>query len=240
MTGRFENTSYGGSNSRFQTTEWTKIVNSKIGKSILAELYTKYWRPVYSYLRRKGFSNDQAKDLIQGFFSEKVLGQQMLQKADRTRGKFRTFLLTSISNYAIDLNRRKRPMKGLDEKFEKPSDNDNPETEFHIAWAKELLKSVLKELEAECRNHDKIIHWEIFRTWLLEPDIAAGKVDMSVICANYGIDDVNKAYNMISNIKGRFRKILRRRMRREVDSDAEIDSEINNFIQIFSRSSTRY
>jgi len=240
MAGRYENTSYGGSNLQFQTTEWTKIVNSAHGKSILAELYTKYWRPVYSYLRRKGFSNEQAKDLIQGFFSEKVLGQQMLQKADRTRGKFRTFLLTSISNYAIDLNRKKRPMKELDEGIEKSSDIDNPETEFYIAWAKELLQSVLKELETECRNHDKIMHWEIFRAWLLEPDIGNGKVDMSVICAKYGIDDVNKAYNMISNIKGRFRKILRRRMRREVDSDAEIDGEINKFIRIFSRSSTRY
>ena len=240
MTGWLENTSYGGSNSRFQTTEWTKIVKSTLGKSILAELYTKYWRPVYSYLRRKGFSNEKAKDLIQGFFSEKVLGQQLLQKADRTRGKFRTFLLTSISNYAIDLNRKKRPMKELDERIEKSTDIDNPETEFHIAWAKELLQSVLKELETECRSHDKIIHWEIFRAWLLEPDITDEKVDMSVICAKYGIDDVNKAYNMISNIKGRFRKILRRRMRREVDSDAEIDMEIKQFIQIFSRSTTRY
>ena len=131
-------------------------------------------------------------------------------------------------------------MKELDEGFEKSSDIDNPETEFHIAWAKELLQSVLNELEAECRNHDKIMHWEIFRSWLLEPNITDGKVDMSVICAKYGIDDVNKAYNMISNIKGRFRKILRRRIRSDVDSDVEIDGEINNFIQIFSRSSTRY
>lgn len=239
MAGRFENTSYGGENSQFQTTEWTKIVNSKIGKTILAELYTKYWRPVYLYLRRKGFSNDQAKDLIQGFFSEKVLGQQMLQKADRTRGKFRTFLLTSISNYAIDLNRKKKPMKELDEKIERSSEIDNPETEFHIAWAQELLQSVLKELEAECRNHDKIIHWEVFRAWHLEP-AAVGKTVMSTICEKYDIDDVNKAYNMISNIKGRFRKILRRHMRREVDSDAEINGEIIKFIELFSRSSTRY
>ena len=72
MTKRYDDTSYGGPNSRFQTTEWTKILNSGLGESILAELYAKYWRPVYSYLRRKGFSNDEAKDLIQGFFSEKV------------------------------------------------------------------------------------------------------------------------------------------------------------------------
>ncbi len=240
MARSYENTSYGGSNSQFQTTEWTKIVNSALGESILAELYTKYWKPVYSYLRRKGFSNEQAKDIIQNFFTEKVLGQQLLQKADRTRGKFRTFLLTAISNYAIDLHRMKRPMQELDEGIERPSNIGDPETEFNIAWAEELLQEVLQELEAECRSRDKKVHWEIFRTWFLEPNISNGKAGMSDICAKYSIDDVNKAYNMISNLKGRFRKILRRHLRCYVDSDAEIDDEINHFIQIFSRSSTRY
>ncbi|MEJ2705953.1 MAG: sigma factor, partial [Sedimentisphaerales bacterium] len=121
MAGRYEETSFGGLNSRFQTTEWTKILNSALGESIIAELYGKYWRPVYKYLRRKGFSNEQAKDLIQGFFSVKVLGQQLLQKADRAKGKFRTFLLTAITNYAIDLHRQERPIRKLGEDYEPPS-----------------------------------------------------------------------------------------------------------------------
>ncbi|MHC4508194.1 MAG: RNA polymerase sigma factor [Planctomycetota bacterium] len=240
MTRKYEDTSYGGFNSRFQTTEWTKIVGSPLGESLLAELYAKYWRPVYSYLRRKGFSNEEAEDLIQGFFSEKILGQQLLLKADRAKGKFRTFLLTAVRNYAIDLHRKNKPMQELDEGIEKQSSIDDPETEFDIVWAEELLQEVLQELEAECRNRDKNTHWEIFRDWLLETDIGGGKVDMSDICAKYGIDDTSKAYNMISNLKGRFRKILRRRLRPHVNSDAEVDDEISYFINIFSRSTPRY
>jgi len=240
MTKRYQDTSYGGGSSRFQTTEWTKILDSGLGGSILAELYAKYWRPVYSYLRRKGFSNDEAKDLIQGFFSEKVLGQQLILKADRTKGKFRTFLLTSLKNYATDLYRKKPPIQELDDRFEKPSDTDDPEAEFDIAWAQDLLQTVLDELEAECRNRDKCRHWEVFRAWLLEPDVSDDKLDMSEICARQGIDDASTAYNMVSNLKSRFRKILRHRLRPHVDSDAQVDEEINYFINVFSRGTPRY
>jgi RNA polymerase sigma factor (sigma-70 family) len=239
VASRYEETSYGGQNSRFQTTEWTKILNSTFGESILAELYTKYWRPVYKYLRRKGFSNEEAKDLIQGFFSEKVLGQQLLQKADRARGKFRTFLLTAIKNYAIDLQRQQRATVELDESLEQPGRIGSPESDFDAAWAEELLRKVLTELEAECRNHGKEVHWEVFRSWLLEPELADEKQDMSAICIKFGVNHPDKAYNMIANIKGRFRKILRRHFSRHAGSDAEVDDEIQYFIQIFSKNPPR-
>ena len=240
MTKRYQDTTYGGGSSRFQTTEWTKILDSGLGGSILAELYAKYWRPVYSYLRWKGFSNEEAKDLIQGFFSEKVLGQQLLLRADRTKGKFRTFLLTAIRNYAIDLHRKQKPMQELDEGIDKPSNTDDPEAEFDIVWAQELLNEVHQKLEAECCTRQKDIHWRLFRAWLINPKISNGKMDMGDLCAELGIDDAGKAYNMIANLKGRFRKILRGCLRCQVDSDAEVDDEINHFIQIFSRSTTRY
>lgn len=240
MSKRYDDTSYGGGNSKFQTTEWTKIMDSGLGGAILAELYTKYWRPVYSYLRRKGFNKEDAKDLIQGFFSEKVLGQQLLLRADRTRGKFRTFLLTSLRNYATDIHRKNHPTQELDDPFEKPSDVDEPEAEFNIAWAQELLQAVLDELEAECRNRDKNLHWQVFKAWLLEPEAGDENHDMSVICSKYGIDNPSTAYNMISNLKGRFRKILRHHLRPHVDSDAQVDEEIDYFINIFSRNTPRY
>ncbi|UCE50009.1 MAG: sigma-70 family RNA polymerase sigma factor [Phycisphaerales bacterium] len=240
MTKRYEDTSYGGGNSRFQTTEWTKILDSGLGGSILAELYTKYWRPVYSYLRRKGFSNEEAKDLIQGFFSEKVLGQQLLLRADRTKGRFRTFLLTAVKNYAIDLHRKQKPMQEFDEGLDESGDITSPEAEFDLIWAQELLKEVLQKLEAECRRREKDTHWEVFRAWLLDPKISDAKIDMSDLCAELGIDDASKAYNMIANLKGRFRKILRDCLRRHVGSDAAVDDEINHFIEIFSRGTARY
>jgi hypothetical protein len=131
-------------------------------------------------------------------------------------------------------------MQELDEESEKPSDTGDPEAEFDIVWAQEMLKEVLQKLEAECRSRDKDIHWKLFRAWLLDPKVSDRKIDMGEICAGLGIDDAGKAYNMIANLKGRFRKILRGCLRRHVDSDAEVDDEINHFIHMFSRSAPRY
>jgi RNA polymerase sigma-70 factor (ECF subfamily) len=164
----------------------------------------------------------------------------LLLKADRTKGKFRTFLLTSLRNYATDLHRKSHPTQELDDRVEESSDGSDPEAEFHIVWARELPRSTLGELEAECRSRGKSTHWDVFRTWLMDPDAEYGKLDMSKVCEKYGIDDTNKAYNMVSNLKGRFRKILRRRLRAHVHSDAQVDEEISYFINIFSRSAPRY
>ena len=67
-------TSMGGKNYQFPATEWTKILNPLGRERVYSELYARYWKPLYAYLRGRGFTNDQAKDLVQGFFTDKVLG----------------------------------------------------------------------------------------------------------------------------------------------------------------------
>lgn len=236
MAGKYDNTSYGGESSRFQTTEWTKILNLQLGSSILGELYTKYWRPVYTYLRRKGFNNEDAKDMVQGFFSDKVLGQQLLQKVDRGKGqKFRSFLLTSLTNYVIDKYRKEHPVQNLDDNIEKSDNTNTPDMEFDLVWARELLQSVLVELEDECKSRDKKTHWQVFKAWLLDSSGNDYKLDMSEICKKYKVGSTNKAYNMIANIKGCFQRILRRRILLHVNSEADVDEEIRYFINLFSR-----
>jgi len=203
----------------------------------MAELYRKYWKPLYHYLRCRGYNNDKAKDLVQGFFTDKVLGQEFIQRADRSKGKFRTFLLIAAKNYALNVKRRERiPQKSDDES----SAIVDPEDEFNRAWAQELLSEVLKELEAECDLKGKTTHWEMFKAWLLEPAIESSETQMSDICAKYGVERASQAYNMISNIKKRFRAILRSHLRLLVVSDAEVNGEIACFIKAFSKNTARF
>jgi len=234
MTNFEAHTSLGGQNYQFPPTEWTKILNPSRRESLYSELYTRYWKPLYFYLRGRGFTNEEAKDLVQGFFTDKVLGQELIQKADRARGRLRSFLLAAIRNYAIIIHRGKRPQQGLDEKAERPAKGGDPETEFNRVWAEELLQQVLKELETECSRKGKAVHWRLFREWLLEPDVEADNVRLADIAAKHGITCASRAYNMISNIKERFRAILRNNLVPLVDSDEEVDAEIADFINIFS------
>jgi len=239
MTNFNGHTSMGGKNYQFPPTEWTKILSPLRRENVYSELYEKYWKPLYFYLRGRGFGNEEAKDLVQGFFTDKVLGQELIQKADRTRGRLRNFLLTAVKNYAIIIQRQKRPQQGLDEKIEKPAKSSNPETEFNRAWADGLLQEVLKELKTECSRKGKAVHWRLFHEWLLEPDVEADNVRLADIAAKHGVASASRAYNMISNIKERFRAILRNHLIPLVDSEEEVDAEIADFINIFSQESTR-
>ena len=97
-------TSMDAGESRFHTTHWSVILAARTEdedqrKEIVSEITIKYWRPVYCYLRRKGFHDADAKDLTQGFFCEIVLDRELIQHADQTKGRFRTLLLTALERY---------------------------------------------------------------------------------------------------------------------------------------------
>ena len=87
-------TSIGGVGEAFLTTHWSlieKAQSSEEGsRELIGLLLKKYWKPVYCYLRRKGYDNEQAKDLTQGFFHEVVLGRGLIKKADQSKAVNRT------------------------------------------------------------------------------------------------------------------------------------------------------
>jgi hypothetical protein len=75
----------GGADQGFPPTHWTRILSGERQEALLAELYQAYWKPIYCYLRAMGFGTEHAKDLVQGFFSDKVVGQELVQRADPER-----------------------------------------------------------------------------------------------------------------------------------------------------------
>ena len=87
---------------RFPTTSWTMICaagrQSGSSAEALSELCAAYWFPVYGFIRRKGHPRDCAEDLTQQFFV-RILEQGTLSAAQRERGRFRSFLLASVSNF---------------------------------------------------------------------------------------------------------------------------------------------
>jgi RNA polymerase sigma-70 factor (ECF subfamily) len=229
----------GGGDPGFPPTHWTRILSGKQQEVFLAELYQAYWKPIYCYLRAMGFGNEHAKDLVQGFFSDKVLGEELVQRADPERGRFRSFLLRAVHNYAISLQRAQKPQQSLDESRDFPSPEPDPETAFDRAWADRLLQEVLKELELECSTRGKLTHWCLFRDWLLEPEAESGKPRMDEICLRYGIADAATAYHMVENLKRRFRMILREHLTPLADPGEEVEDEIRRFIEVFSHGPAR-
>ena len=90
-------------NAQFNTTQWT-LVGRMCGESeadardALEVICSDYWPPLYAFSRRKGMGEEDAKDLVQGFFAALLSGES-LKSADAKKGKLRTFLLTMLERY---------------------------------------------------------------------------------------------------------------------------------------------
>ncbi len=240
MARPYDHTSMGGAGREFPPTQWTWILSGERRESLLAELCQAYWQPIYCYLRARGFGNEQAKDLVQGFFSEKVLGQELVEKADPERGRFRSLLLRAVHNYAISVQRAEKPCVPFDEDRESANPDGDPEAAFDRAWADQLLQEVLRELERECSARGKSTHWNLFRDWLLEPgQEGVDSRQMRDLCRKHGVADASAAYHMVENLKRRFRAILRDHLEPLAGPGGEVEEEIGRFIEVFSSGPAR-
>jgi DNA-directed RNA polymerase specialized sigma24 family protein len=239
-----EYTSIGETTRSFQTTHWTAI--EKIGardgiggKVLVGDLLKSYWKPVYCYLRRKGYDNEQAKDLTQGFFHEVVLGRELIQRADRTKGRFRTLLLRALDRYLVSVHRKETAQKRIprdklisleDADFrELPAAIDNLDSEevFHYTWVCEMLDLMIEEVEAECRQRGMTMHWDLFYDRVLQPIVTCTEApQLKELCRKYGIDATTKASNMIFAVKRRIKAAAKRLLRQSVASELDIDEEI--------------
>ena len=79
-------------------------------KEAFANLCKLYWYPLYAFIRRRGNSPEDAEDLVQGFFLY-LVEHKTLGRADRSKGKLRSFLLASLQNYLSDELYRARCLK---------------------------------------------------------------------------------------------------------------------------------
>jgi hypothetical protein len=249
---RFEHTSMGGSVEAFLTTHWSVI--DKIAadgdtpnQALINELLKKYWKPVYCFLRQKGYDNEQAKDLTQGFFEEVVLERDLIQRAEQARGRFRTFLLAALEQYLARVHRKETARKRIpkDKLFQleqidpgelpEPVDGLSPEQSFNYAWVSSLLDKLLAEVQAKCLTDDKELHWQVFQDRILRPIMDNTRApSLKEICDKYGIEDEKKASNMIVTVNRRFRAALKRYLRRSVSQDVEVDEELVELMQMFS------
>jgi len=119
-----DETDIGGKGGTFLTTHWSLVEyiqsDGDKNRELIGLLLDRYWKPVYCYLRHKGYDNEEAKDLTQGFFHEVVLNRNLIQRADQSKGRFRTFLLHALDQHLLNEKRRRTTQK------RSPSQNFSP------------------------------------------------------------------------------------------------------------------
>lgn len=168
---------------RFATTRWSVVLaasgDSPAAHEALARLCETYWFPLYGYLRGRGHDAATAEDLTQAFFAQ-LLEKKSFRHADPARGRFRSFLLTSLKNSAANardhqLARKRspeRPLLPLDvgtaEKryLLEPATGETPERVFDRRWALALLDRVMGRLAAETAGAGRQRHFDRLKVYL--------------------------------------------------------------------------
>jgi hypothetical protein len=243
-------TDVGGIQATFPTTHWSLIQavaqdpDQNCEKTLIDLLLRRYWKPVYCYLRRQGYPNEEAKDLTQGFFHEVVLGHSLIEKAQPARGRFRSFLIMALKRYlstakAKEAARKRIPGNRLislevveETELQYACTQATPEDSFNYAWVSALLEQVIEEVRAGCYQDGKSTHWHVFRERVLDPIMEKTNApSLDELCHKYGIADQAKASNMIVTVKRRFGTALRQHLRDSVASEEEVEEELQEMMR---------
>jgi DNA-directed RNA polymerase specialized sigma24 family protein len=224
----------------FTTTRWSVVFTA--GQRDLAQadealekLCQDYWHPVYVYLRHSGLVPDDAKDVTQAFFA-RVLSKNDLRGVDRSKGKFRCFLLAMLRHFLANHRRDARALKrggglrfvsidaeSVDELELSPAAIDrSAEKCFDRQWAATLLDQVLTALQAEYVAAGKGELFEQLRVFLTGQKNTASHAQLAS-----SLDTTEAALKMtISRMRKRYGELLRSEIARTVTSPEEVADEL--------------
>ena len=230
----------------FVTTRWSLILSAAtVGKEeqqardALAEICRTYWRPIFSFVCRRGYSKEDAQDLTQDFFVV-ILEQNWLQHADSKRGRFRSLLLRSLQNFLINAAEKTHAHKrGGDLEFvswdnwaaEEPYelsvpahalDSLPPERLFDLSWATTVVERALRHLREECESKGKL--W-LFRALSCHLTEERDEVSYSNLSAELGVAEA-VVKKQLHKMRERYRCLLRAEVSRTVENPADVDDEI--------------
>jgi RNA polymerase sigma-70 factor (ECF subfamily) len=241
----------GAGAANFNTTHWTMVLacgdegDSERANEALASLFQTYWYPLYAYVRRRGYSEQDAEDLVQTFCLH-LQEKHAIAKADRQRGKFRTFLLSSLQNFLANEKEHARAQKRgggrelirLDAEEAQtrydlePADSATPEIIFEKRWAHALLDQTLSELRADFATRGKQRLFEGLSSFLT--------VDLRETSYQSAADQLGLPLSAIKTTVHRLRRDYRSRLREEigrtVSNPDEIDDELMHLRKVLTAS----
>ena len=232
----------------FATTHWSVVLAARSSdapqaRASLEKLCQTYWFPLYAYVRRRGYSQADAEDLTQEFFT-RILEGDWLTRVDRQRGRFRSFLLASISYFlANEWNKSRRQKRGGGRVMSlpfgtadtscrwEPADHVTPEQTFEWRWAVALLNQVMDRLRAENSRQGKAVLFEELKPCLLGE---RSEQPYATLAAKLGMTE-GSVKVAVHRLRQRYRQLLREEIANTVAAPGEIDEEMRHLFAVLAR-----
>jgi RNA polymerase sigma-70 factor (ECF subfamily) len=229
----------------FTTTQWSVVLDaqgeSPSAQEALEKLCRIYWWPLCGFVRRQGYSPEEAQDLTQGFFAM-LLERKDFDAVRREKGRLRSYLLASLKNFLAKTHRRAttikrgegRPLVPLEELLVReradlePANALSADRIYERRWALTLLEQVLARLEEEYHVADNSALFEQLKQVLNdEPDRPSqAKIAQAL---NMKENAVKQAFH---RLRQRYRLLLREEIAQTVAAPSDVEDELRHFISI--------
>lgn len=228
----------------FVTTHWSAVItagrqDSTQAQPALAKLCETYWYPIYAAVRRRGFSPEDAQDSTQEFFA-RLLAGNWVAAADRSKGRFRTFLLTALHRFLANEWDRNRALKRgggaptvpletavAESRYCTDSGSRlSPERLYDRQWALVLLDRALSRLAAEHESVSRAAEFAVLR-----PALTAerGEIPYATMAAQLHLSET--ATRMaVHRLRKRFRQIFREEIAQTLAQPDEVEAEIRHLL----------
>src|SRR5262245_18167121 len=232
----------------FHTTSWTLIRAAAAkptaeSREALAALCQKYWKPVYAFVRSRGYGREQSQDLTQGFFAL-LIERNYLLDADPKRGRFRSFLLAALKHFLADEWDRAHALKrgggqvpvsiDLTEadgcNLPAAVEQATPESLYERRWALSLLENVMSKLRAEFAEAGKGNEFDRLSTFL-NRDSESARYD--ALAEEMGTS-AGALRMSVHRMRRRYRSLLRAEIAEIVSGPEEIDGELRFLLSVLS------
>ena len=230
---------------RFATTRWSVVLAAGASRTqrsdrALADLCADYWYPLYAYVRRRGHDPEDARDLTQAFFA-KLLEKNGLTSADPARGRFRSFLLTSMRNFLSSEWRRQAALKrggevelvsidydDAEHRYRvEPASALTPEAIYERRWALALLDRAVDDLRTRYADRDNAELFDLLKEYLgADPGgVPYGELSQRLNQSEAALRTA------LSRLRTRWRARLRELVAETVQEGRLVDDELNDLLK---------
>ena len=248
--GGFDDTSIGGHRHGFPQTPSSAVLGAGSDDVVARArafqvLVRAYWKPVYKTIRlRFRKSNEEAKDLTQGFFT-RAFEKEVFGSYDPARARFRTFMRTCLDNYVANEEQARRRLKRGGGMTLLSLDFDAAERELHAdsalakqpddgcfdrEWAKALLELGVEELRGQLNGRGKELHFELFSRYDLVDD-PEDRPTYANLADEMAIK-VTDVTNYLALARREFRRIVLEHLRELTANDEEFEEEARSLLGV--------
>lgn len=228
---------------RFATTQWSQVIQARDGsdteaRRALGSLCETYWYALYAYVRHKGNGPEEARDLTQAFFAD-LLSRDFLNDVDPSKGRFRSFLLSSLRHFlANEWHRATAQKRGggqhalsldtdvAEKRFRRePVESLTPEQVYERRWAVTVMQRAMERLSAESKDRPQ---FEKLQPYLTGSQSA---VPYAEVAADLAMTE-GAVKTAVHRLRQRYGQCLRAEIAETVGGDDQVDDEVRHLLHV--------